>query len=684
LADFIADRNTWFDILKQELAPTRGRMAGALRTTLALTITIILLMTLRIPAMAFGVFLIFLVSYETPYLNFRVSAIALCTQASGAIAGLLLVSLSGNSPLARVLGVALFAFIAAFIRVATVRFILQPMDFAVFAIGSIECFDLNLRDTKALNLALWPLAAGCIAVSSKVAVEYIFTRRNPYFDLYREIDSRFVALEQVFKLFGSGASNEQMPSHVDQVRRYAFMGQGKMHSLLQEIEERHKKDVSRQIDPSSLPVLARLLDLAAAYTVHNQPSELSAEEKERLQRLARVVAALREAKWNEARENLPASPPPHTCELDPIEYSLMRLVAYYAEDRRLSIEEEPGDEPLAVPSKRWLAADWLTNPEYAIFSFKVALCAMFCFVIFDALAWPGISTSVITVMVASLSSSGAMNQKLIFRFLGSTLGGVVLGLGCIVFVFPYADSVVPFLLAAALATFIGAWVIRSPHYGYIGMQIAFSYYLVVFTGFSAPTQMAPARDRLIGILLALVVMMVAFRPEKSVDTMRKTFARLLTLQAEYLKATAPHLPAAVRRLKAMELKSMMEVTVSSARGFTELIAYEFSQHRDEHKLAAEKIEQAMLSSGDLLLSVSGWPHEVDSAENEDRVNQRRIALQDGLRALAAGLQPALGEKTKVVEAELLDHAQNETLPYLSNSTEIYKELHARCAEIASC
>ena len=684
MADFTADRNSWLEILKQELAPTRGRMAGALRTTLALVITIVLLMILRIPAMAFGVFLIFLVSYETPYLNFRSGLIALCTQASGAMAGILLVSISGNSPLARVLGIALFAFIAAFVRVATVRFIMQPLDFAVFAIGSIECFDVNMRDTRAVSLALWPLGAGIIAVSTKVAVEYIFTRRNPYFDLYREIDSRFAALGQFFKLFGSGASNEQTPSPVDQVRRFAFMGQGKMHSLLQEIEERHKKDATRQIEPSSLPVLARLLDLTAAYTVHNQPSELSAEEKERLKRLARVMTALREAKWDEARKNLPVSAPPHKGELDPIEYCLMRFVAYYAEDRPLPVEAHIGDESVAAPSKRWLAADWLTNQEYAIFSFKVALCAMFCFVIFDALAWPGISTSVITVMVASLSSSGAMNQKLIFRFLGSTLGGVVLGLGCIVFVFPYTDSMVPFLLAAALATFIGAWVIRSPHYGYIGLQIAFSYYLVVFTGFSAPTHMAPARDRLIGILLALVVMMVAFRPEKSVDTMRETFARLLTLQAEYLKATAPHQPVSIRRRKAIELKSMMEVTVNSTRSFTELIAYEFSQHRDEHMLAAEKIEQAMLSSGDLLLSVSGWPQEPDSAENEEQVNRRRTALQAGLRSLAAVLKPDPYEKTEGVEAKLLDQAQDVPLPYLRNSTELYQELHARCREIAPC
>jgi multidrug resistance protein MdtO len=44
-----------------------------------------------------------------------------------------------------------------------------------------------------------------------------------------------------------------------------------------------------------------------------------------------------------------------------------------------------------------------------------------------------------------------------------------------------------------------------------GLQIAFAFYLVALGGFRAPTQLAPARDRFVGIVFALVVMWFVFR-----------------------------------------------------------------------------------------------------------------------------------------------------------------------------
>ena len=65
----------------------------------------------------------------------------------------------------------------------------------------------------------------------------------------------------------------------------------------------------------------------------------------------------------------------------------------------------------------------------------------------------------------------------------------------------------------------------------------FSFYLIAFEGFSAPTQMTPARDRLIGIFLALIVMWMIFHqlhPERTVDKMRHGLARLLTIEADLM------------------------------------------------------------------------------------------------------------------------------------------------------
>ena len=65
------------------------------------------------------------------------------------------------------------------------------------------------------------------------------------------------------------------------------------------------------------------------------------------------------------------------------------------------------------------------------------------------------------------------------------------------------------------------------------------YYLVVFAGFSAPTELAPARDRLIGILLALVIMAFVFDqlwPVRTVTAMRTALARSFVASAQLAPA----------------------------------------------------------------------------------------------------------------------------------------------------
>jgi multidrug resistance protein MdtO len=242
------------------------------------------------------------------------------------------------------------------------------------------------------------------------------------------------------------------------------------------------------------------------------------------------------------------------------------------------------------------------------------------------------------------------------------------------------DTATPFLLVIAAVSFLAAWVSRSAHFGYIGLQIALSFFYVAFEGFSASTQMAPARDRLMGILLALVVMLLVFRPEKGVEKMRQTFAHLLQLQAEYLQATAFHVPASTRRLKAIELRERMERLVESARGFAEMMQYEFSRKREQHVQISEEIEQAISISGDLLLSINSWPHESNFEENNSLAQQSRTALETGLHSLSDALieKPDSVEETPVQPFHLPEAAPL----HIANTLSIYNDLTQQCRQIA--
>ena len=665
--------DSWLELLRKELEPAPGRMGGSLRTALAATLATLLLLILQAPTLAIGVFMIFVVSYETPYLTFKRGLMALALQSLGTGSALCLVAVSGNDPMARVIGVAAFAFIAAFVRSTATSYI-QATDFAIFAIGTLYYFDSSTPAERSVHLSLWLIASGAVAIGCKIAIEYIFTNRNPFHALQREIDERLVALENLLLSYASDQNVPEMQERVTRIKRYAFMGQGKMQALFQEIDDRHKRNSAEDIAPAFVAGLARLLDLAAAFAVHQDPSGFSGD-RARMVRLAQAVAATRKFNWIQANSLLNVPSLSSDTELDRLEHSLWTLVVSHTEGA--DSKELPHDPLTAQPRPAWFVQDTFTNMEHVTFALKVSLSALVCYIIFNAVAWPGISTAVTTVLIAGLSSSGATNQKLIFRFLGSALGGVVFGLGCIIFLFPYVDTITPFLIVVAAVTFIAAWVSRSPHFSYIGLQIAFSFYFVVFAGFSPPTQMSPATNRLIGILLALVVMVFVFRPEKSIDKMRQTLARLIALQADYLEATAPSVPVEERRVKVADLRSRMEQTVATARGFAELMVYEFSREREQHVQTSESIERAISSSGNLLLSVNSWPSE--AGPENTHVEQLRTSLEKHLRTISA----ALVQRGSFADSDVHPAATAEAPSYVRNSVEIYQELRLECYEIAS-
>src|SRR6202041_693600 len=85
--------------------------------------------------------------------------------------------------------------------------------------------------------------------------------------------------------------------------------------------------------------------------------------------------------------------------------------------------------------------------------------------------------------------------------------------------------------------FIAAWWAAGRQFGYAGLQLVFAFYLVAFEGFSAPTELAPARDRFVGILFAIVVMWFVFDrlwPVRTVTAMRRSLANVLRSGASLL------------------------------------------------------------------------------------------------------------------------------------------------------
>ena len=136
------------------------------------------------------------------------------------------------------------------------------------------------------------------------------------------------------------------------------------------------------------------------------------------------------------------------------------------------------------------------------------------------------------------------------------------------------------------------------------MQIAFSFYLVAFEGFSAPTKLAPPRDRLVGILLALVVMWIVFDqiwPVRTVNVMRRALATLL-----------------------------QDKTVAALRTMNDAVEYEFGPDREAHIQTSQTILRAALTAVALFWNQTVFLYH--KREHDLLYDPRLVGLRHGIAA----------------------------------------------------
>ena len=100
-------------------------------------------------------------------------------------------------------------------------------------------------------------------------------------------------------------------------------------------------------------------------------------------------------------------------------------------------------------------------------------------------------------------------------------------MGTIVFLFPKMDSISSLIILVSGVAFVAAWIGYGRTLGYLGLQLGFCFYTVVFRGPAPETQVQSARDALVGIAVATAVMWLVFDqiwPVRTVVAMRLTFA----------------------------------------------------------------------------------------------------------------------------------------------------------------
>jgi multidrug resistance protein MdtO len=189
---------------------------------------------------------------------------------------------------------------------------------------------------------------------------------------------------------------------------------------------------------------------------------------------------------------------------------LRTILAVFAEPPVLDPGSETAPEPAPKPAGGFFTPDAFTNPEHVQYALKTTAAAMFCYVTYLLLDWPGIHTCFITCFIVSLGTAAETAEKLTLRLAGCLVGAIA-GVAAILVLIPNITSVGALMAVVFVAAMVSGWIAAgSPRISYVGFQIAFAFFLCVIQGTAPEFDMTVARDRVIGILFGNLVVAVIF------------------------------------------------------------------------------------------------------------------------------------------------------------------------------
>jgi multidrug resistance protein MdtO len=578
----------WFwEFLKEELAPYPGRTRTVARMVIAATVAMIICMTFRIPYGFQAAVYALIVSRENSRATLEsaeiMSGVTAVTAAYILISAWFVISV----PVLHFLWI-IFTFFIAFYALSTVTNYVAVTMFANMISVGIPLWDRHVSAGRNVADTLWVVLAASIGVVVTAAVELVFTPMKAGDDVVLPIAERLSAVED---LLGCLAAGRHVDSAAEKIATMNMQGTSTLRRVLR------RSDYSRhyQVQMSGVVALVgRLVDIAATLTqLRLAPS--SADQKQ-LQDLAARIASI--------RTDLVERRIPGSIHFDPdaglargvpllreMEETVALIPPVFAGSRSTDEYLPPLDD---TRQSKILAPDALTNPEHLKFALKGCVAASFCYILYNAIAWPGISTAVTTCLLTGLSTIGSSRQKQILRFAGALVGGFLIGMGSQIFILPYLDSIAGFTVLFIVVTLFASWFMTcSPRLSYFGLQVALAFYLINLQEFAVQTSLAVARDRVVGILVGLFMMWLVFDQlwgARAAAEMEKTFISNLRLLAELARE-----PLLEKRRLAIErtysLRETINVNFDKVRSLADAVLFELGSSREQDLALRSRIRQ---------------------------------------------------------------------------------------------
>jgi multidrug resistance protein MdtO len=582
---------TWFrQFLKEELAPYSGRAALVTRISLAATLIMIIGMTFRIPYSWQGVIYALVVSRENTRATLQSAATLFLVTGIGAAYLLVSVSFAINTPLLHFVWIIGTLFLA-FYAVSVLTNYIAAVAFINLIAAGIPLWDRHVPAETNVEDTLWLCLEVLIAVVITAAVELAFVRLRPGDEVIFAITERLAAVENLVTCYAEGRTVD--PRIEQKVIRLEMLGTSLLRLTLR------RSDYSRQytVEMGAVAALAnRVVDLAATLT--QLKLERSASDERRFRNLALALASVRSDLLNRGIPRLvqfdtlaPETEHAGVPLINEMEHTVGLISQAFSGSRSID-EYLPSADDLPRPAVA--VPDALINPEHLRFALKGCLAGSGCYVIYNAIAWPGISTAVTTCLLTALSTVGSSHQKQILRITGAMMGGFVLGMGSQVFILPYLDSIAGFVVLFVAVTALSSWfVTSSPRLSYFGIQVALAFYLINLSEFKIQTSLAVARDRVVGILLGLVIMWLVFDQlwgAPAAVQMKKTFISNLRLIAQFAREpVAKDLKTAMAR--SLALRETISSNLDNVRALADGVLLEFGRSRQQDLLLRSRIRR---------------------------------------------------------------------------------------------
>jgi multidrug resistance protein MdtO len=596
---YVPRPSTWlWEFLKHELAPYPGRAVTVARMVLAATLVMIICNTFRIPYAFLGGIYALLISRESPRATLSSAATVLLLAATGVAYVLVSVQLVVSVPLLHFLWIVGSLFLAFYALTVLTNYG-GFVGFALVISIAISIWDRHVSAETNVEDTLDLLLVALIAVVVTSVVELTFRRMRPGDDIVAPVADRLAAIHSVLICYSEGRPVDQAAE--EKIIRFGMLGTSTLRRALlrSDYSPQYRTQMSGVVG-----LVGRLVDITTALT--QLSVEPSSFDRGHLRILAVTVASIRADLVNrripgaiQVNTTVNTEDEPHRLPLlREMENTIALIPQAFAgsqtiDEYHIDENQAPSEE---APKSRLFASDAFTNPEHVRFALKGCFAVSACYVIYNAIDWPGMAIPVmLTCFLTAVSTIGTSRQRQVLRFAGFVVGGLVIGMSSQVFILPYLDSITAFTVFFVLVTALAAWFMTSsPRLSFFGLQMGAVFYVInINQKFARETSLTVARDRVAGVALGLLMMWLIFDQLWSAPAgvaMRKTFISTLRLLAQVAREpVSADLRPAIQRTSA--LRDTINTKFDNVRSLADGVLLEFGPSRRQDLALRDRIRR---------------------------------------------------------------------------------------------